>query len=149
MIEPQPSKETIRNGPNRTPVVAGTASGPARTSKQVPHRFGADAAAQIAQGLRGRRRDLEPGAGQGRGQLAPDQPVADLGEQAHREQEVDPDPRRKVSQTELNTAGFVQEYINEVEWYDLGQLAQMPGSEPAEATVNSRETVVRPGGRGQ
>ncbi len=100
-----------------------------RDLEQRPHRRTAQSSAQITQGLR--RRGGHRHCGQPGRQLVPDQPVSDFREQTHREQEVDPDPRRKITQSSLHRASLRQDRVDQLERHDGRQLAQMPGREPA------------------
>ncbi len=102
---------------------------PGKYLEQRPHRRAADPSAQVTQRLRRRMDHRHPG--QAHGQLVPDQPVADLREQAHRQQEVDPDPRRQIAQPSLYRPRLRKDRVHELERHNGSQLAQMPGSERA------------------
>ena len=102
---------------------------PGQHLEQRLHRRAADPSAQVTQCLRRRTDHRHPG--QTRGQLVPDQPVADLGEQTHRQQEVDPDPRRKITQPPLHRSRLRKDRVHELERHDRRQLSQMPRCEPA------------------
>ncbi len=97
---------------------------PGQDLEQAADRHCTEPSAQVTQGLRGRPGNIEPRAGQRRGEVVPDQPVADLREQAHRQQEVDPDPRRKILQAALHAARPLKDRIDELKRHDLRQLAQ-------------------------
>jgi hypothetical protein len=109
---------------------------PGQHLEQPPHRRGADPAAQVTQGFRSRRYHSQ--AGQPRGQLLPDQPIADLREQTHREHEVHPDPRGQVPQSTLHETCLLQYRVDELERQDLRQLAQMAGGEPTWSKPSTR-----------
>lgn len=102
---------------------------PGQHLEQRPHRRTADPPTQVTQRLRRRAEHRHPG--QTRGQPVPDQLVADLGEQTHRQQEVDPDPRRQITQPPLHRPRLRKDRVHELERHDGRQLPQMPGSEPA------------------
>jgi hypothetical protein len=61
----------------------------------------------------------------------PDLPVAQLGEQARREQQVDHHPRRQHPDPGLGRAGGRQRLIDHLKRDDLGQLTQMTRREHA------------------
>lgn len=112
----KPSNDTIRTAP------PASSAGPAT-------RRAADPPAQVTQRLRRRTDHRHPG--QTRGQLVPDEAVAELGEQAHRQQEVDLDPRRQITEPSPYRPRLRKDRVHELERHDGSQLAQMPGSEPA------------------
>ncbi|HEY8985041.1 MAG TPA: hypothetical protein VIU15_36385 [Streptomyces sp.] len=129
LIELQPSKETVRKRPNRPLDRGQLPEWSGQDLEQAADRRRANLAAQIPQGLRARPGDVQTRTGQRRGEFVPDQPVADLREQAHRQQEVDPDPRGQVPQSALHAAVLLQDRVDELERHDLRQLAQMTRSE--------------------
>ena len=101
---------------------------PGQDLEQPPHRPDPDPAAHVPQRLRRRARQPErahPGS-----EPAPYPQVAGLREQAHREQEVQPDPGRQQPDPPLGRTGDLIEHgVGQLERDDAGQLAQVTGSE--------------------
>ena len=101
----------------------------AQQVEQPPQRRGAQARAGLPQRVvarMGHRQRAQAG-----GQLVPHLPVAQLGEQAPGQQQVDHHPRRQHTETGLGRAGSRQRLIDHLKRHDLGQLTQMTRGEHA------------------
>ena len=81
-------------------------------------------------GHRGRGRDRHGQPAQPRGHAVPDLRVAQLGEQAPRQQQVDHDPGRQVPDPALDPARLLQHRVDHLERHLLRQLAQVTRREP-------------------
>lgn len=64
--------------------------------------------------------------------------VADLGEQASGQQQIDHHPRRQITQPPLGGAGRGQSLIDHVEGHKLGELTKMVGRVTLPRTVTAR-----------
>ena len=82
-------------------------------------------------GHRGRGRDRHGQPAQSRGHAVPDLGVAQLGEQAPRQQQVHHDPGRQDPHPPLDPARFLQHRVDHLERHLLRQLAQVTRREPA------------------
>lgn len=74
---------------------------------------------------------IAPEPGKAAGEFVPDQPVADFGEQAHREREVHPDPGWQITQPLLDRSRLCQHSVHQLERHHGGQLSQVARGEPA------------------
>ena len=100
--------------------------------EQRPHRRRAQAAPQVSKGF-GRWR--LPAAHRG-GEFGPHLAVAQPGEQAQRQHEVHPDPRRQRPQPPLGGPGLGQHRIDQLDRDLPGQLPEMAGGEHSTATCD-------------
>ena len=100
----------------------------AQQVEQCSQGGGAEAAAGLGEGRGGGGR--HPEAVKAGGQPVPDPDIAQFGEQAPGQQQVDHDPCGQVTQARLQPAGLGQDRIDHLEGHLLGELSQVPGGEP-------------------
>ena len=100
----------------------------AQQEEQLTQRRRAEPAPRL--GHRGRGRDRHGQPAQPGGQAVPDLRVAQLGEQAPGQQQVDHDPGRQDPDTALDPARLLQHRVDHLERHLLGQLAQVTRREP-------------------
>ncbi len=100
----------------------------AQQEEQLAQRSRAEPAPRLGHRGRGRDRDGKPA--QPRGQPVPDLDIAQLGEQAPRQQQVDHDPGLQDPHPPLDPARFPQRRVDHLERHLLRQLAQVTRREP-------------------